>query len=336
MKVLDFVKEHKQIKGVIAKDGETGEEYKINAKVVLNATGVFVDSVIQKDDPNATRIVKPSQGVHIVIDQKFLQSEYALMIPKTKDGRVLFAVPWHNRVILGTTDIPKDKPVIEPKVTDDEVDFILETAGRYLENKPTRADIKSVFAGLRPLAAPKNEGSDKTKEISRKHKIITSKSGLVSIIGGKWTTYREMGEDAVDKLALLAKLPKKHSITEKLPIHGCKKGVNHKNPLYFYGSDIDEIEKLIIERPELDEWLSKELKIKNVQVVWAVQKEFARNVEDVLSRRTRALILDAKESIKMAPKVAEIMAKELGYDKKWEKEQIINFKELAKGYLLNK
>ena len=336
MKVLDFVKEHKQIKGVIAKDGETGEEYKINAKVVLNATGVFVDSVIQKDDPNATRIVKPSQGVHIVIDQKFLQSEYALMIPKTKDGRVLFAVPWHNRVILGTTDIPKDKPVIEPKVTDDEVDFILETAGRYLENKPTRADIKSVFAGLRPLAAPKNEGSDKTKEISRKHKIITSKSGLVSIIGGKWTTYREMGEDAVDKLALLAKLPKKHSITEKLPIHGYKKGVNHKNPLYFYGSDIDEIEKLIIERPELDEWLSKELKIKNVQVVWAVQKEFARNVEDALSRRTRALILDAKESIKMAPKVAEIMAKELGYDKKWEKEQIINFKELAKGYLLNK
>ena len=335
MKVIEFLKENNKIKGVIAKDGETGKIYNLKAKSVLNATGVFVDSIIQKDNPKAKKVIKPSQGVHIVIDSKFLQSDYALMIPKTSDGRVLFAVPWHNKVILGTTDVPKDETLIEPKATFEEVDFILETAGRYLEIKPTRADIKSVFAGLRPLAAPKEDANGKTKEISRKHKIITSKSGLVSIIGGKWTTYREMGEDAIDTLATLFKLPKRESISEELHIHGYKENVDFDNPFYFYGSDLQEIEKLIKLNPTLKEWISEELKINKAQVVWAVNNEYARNIEDFLSRRTRALFLDAKESLKMAPIVAEIMAKELNRDKKWEEEQIKSFNELAKGYLLN-
>lgn len=334
MKVIDFLKENGKIYGVVAKNEETGESYNIKSKIVLNATGVFVDKVIQLDNPDAKHNVKPSQGVHIVIDDNFLQSEYALMIPKTKDGRVLFAVPWHNKVILGTTDVPKDKAVIEPMATNEEIDFILETAGRYLETKPTRADIKSVFAGLRPLAAPKKDVNGKTKEISRKHKIITSKSGLVSIIGGKWTTYREMGEDAINKLAKLANLPKKESITENLHIHGYKKNVNLENPLYYYGSNLEDIEGLIKAMPQLGEQLSEELKIIKAQVIWAVRYEYARKVEDVLARRTRALFLDAKESIRMAPKVAEIMAKELNYDDNWEREQVISFTKLANGYLI--
>ncbi|MCF8378692.1 MAG: glycerol-3-phosphate dehydrogenase/oxidase [Bacteroidales bacterium] len=330
--VRDFLKENDKISGVVAMEGETGEEFKIKAKVVLNATGVFTDTIMQIDNPEAEHIVKPSQGVHIVIDKEFLQSDFALMIPKTVDGRVLFAVPWHNRIILGTTDIPKDEASIEPVVTDAEIDFILETVGRYLKKTPTKADIKSVFAGLRPLAAPKNENG-KTKEISRKHKIFTSKSGLVSIIGGKWTTYREMGEDAVDKLSIVAKLPSRKSVTENLHIHGYKTDVSYQDPLYTYGSDKEEIEKLISETPLLGEVLSEELKVNKAQIVWAVRKEFARNVDDVLSRRIRALILDAKESVRIAPKVAKIMAEELGHDENWEKDQIQKFNTLAKSYI---
>lgn len=334
MKVESFLKENGKLSGVVSVDVETGESFNINTKVVLNATGVFVDNLIKKDNPKAASIVQPSQGVHLVIDDFFLQSDYALMIPKTRDGRVLFAVPWHNKVILGTTDVPKVAAQIEPKATDEEVDFILETAGRYLASKPTRADVKSVFAGLRPLAAPKEENG-KTKEISRRHKIIISESNLVSIIGGKWTTYREMGEDAVNQLAKIGNLPKKRSVTENLHIHGYKENVDFKNPLYFYGSDGLEIEKLISTHPTLQEWVSEPLKINKAQVVWAVKSEYARNIEDVLSRRTRVLLLDAKESIKIAPLVAEIMAVELGHDKQWENDQIKQFNKLAKGYLLN-
>jgi len=334
MKVKELLKDNGSIAGVVVEDGETGEIHQIKTKIVLNATGVFVDSIIQKDNPKARNIVKPSQGVHLVVDGSFLQSDYALMIPKTKDGRVLFAVPWHDKVILGTTDVPKEEALIEPKATKEEVDFILETAGRYLEKKPTRKDVKSVFAGLRPLAAPKDD-DEKTKEISRKHKIITSVSGLISIIGGKWTTYREMGEDVVDKLAIQGKLPSKKSVTEELHIHGYKEDVDFNNPLYFYGTDAKEIEKLINKNPGLGEWLSEDLGIKKAQIVWAVQNEYARKVEDFLARRTRVLFLDAKESIRIAPKVAEVMAKELKYDNNWVTQQVKDFTKLASGYLLN-
>lgn len=334
-KVTQFLKKEGKINGVVTVNQETGEKFEVKAKVVLNATGVFVDKIIQKDNPEASQVVKPSQGVHIVLDAKFLKSDYALMIPRTRDGRVLFAVPWHNKIILGTTDVPKEDAVIEPKATLEEIDFILETASRYLEINPTRADIKSVFAGLRPLAAPKKDVNGKTKEISRKHKIIVSKSNLVSIIGGKWTTYREMGEDAIDKLVTVANLSEKESVTEKFHIHGYKEGVDFENPMYFYGADLEKIKALIKKTPELDDWLSKDLKIKKVQVVWAVRHEYARTVEDFLSRRTRTLLLDAKESIKLAPKVAEIMAKELGFDAAWIQKQIQQYKDLAKGYLLH-
>jgi len=333
-KVDDVIKENGKINGVKATDLETGTAYTINARSVVNATGVFTDDIMLKDSPESEVLVKPSQGVHIVIDQDFLQSDYAVMIPKTNDGRVLFAVPWYNRVILGTTDIPKPNASIEPKATEEEIDFILETASRFLARKPTRADIKCVFAGLRPLAAPK-KADGKTKEISRKHKIIVSDSGLVSVIGGKWTIYREMGEDVINTCAKTAGLPERKSITRSLKLHGYKAVKNEVNTLDQYGSDMDEIKKIIDAKPETAEWLSEDLKVNKAMVIWAVREEFARKVEDVLSRRTRSLILDVKESQRIAPMVAEIMAEELGYDQKWKDEQVGQYNELAANYLVN-
>jgi glycerol-3-phosphate dehydrogenase len=335
MKVTGLLKNEGKVCGVIAVDSETQREHNIEAKAVLNATGVFVDGILQQDNPDADDVVMASQGVHIVIDGEFLKSDHAIMIPKTADGRVLFAVPWHDKVIIGTTDIPKEQALIEPEPTNEEIDFILETAGKYLTRKPTRTDIKSIFAGLRPLAASTKGANGKTKEISRSHKIITSKSGLVTIIGGKWTTYRQMGEEVIDRLAAIANLKKTKSKTKNLKIHGFKKNTNFNNSLYFYGSDIGIIEGLIEERPELGEWLSKELNIIKAQVVIAVKSEMARNVIDVLARRTRALFLDAKESIKIAPAVAEILAMELKKDKKWEQEQIELYNTIARNYLIN-
>lgn len=333
VKVCGFLKEKGIISGVTAQDFETKIEYKIKARTVINATGIFVDKILQKDNPKAKDIVKPSQGVHLILNKEFLPNNYGLMIPKTKDGRVLFAVPWHNKVILGTTDVLKEVSVIEPKATDEEINFILETAGRYLTKKPTLKDIKSVFAGLRPLAIPKKKGK-KTKEISRGHKIYKSKSDLITIIGGKWTTYRQMGQDVINKMEFIKKLPKKNSITSSLHLYGYKEKTDFKDLLYFYGSDIIYIKELILSNPTLDEWVSEILQIKKAQVVWACKNEMARTVEDVLARRTRALFLDAKESIRMSPIVAKIMANELGKNKEWENTQIEKYTALANSYFL--
>jgi len=333
MKVINLLKENGKTSGVVAIDHQTDKEYKLKAKSVLNATGVFVDDILTMDKKEHDKIVMPSQGVHLVLGQEFLKSDTAIMIPSTSDGRVLFAVPWHNRVIVGTTDIPKPNSLIEPVATEEEIDFILETAARYLAKEPTRADVKSVFAGLRPLAAPKEDG--KTKEISRSHKIITSETGLVTIIGGKWTTYREMGEEVVDKLAKVGGMPKKESVTHHLKIHGYKKGVDFNDTLYFYGSDVDLINEIIEEDSAMAEMLSDEVQIIKAQVIMAVRHELAVNVIDVLARRTRTLFLDAKESIRIAPEVASLMANEMGKDKDWEKKQVETFNSIASGYILH-
>ena len=335
MKVSNLLKENEKTSGVVAQDHETGKEYNLKAKTVLNATGVFVDDILTMDKKEHENLVMASQGVHVVIDREFLQSKHAIMIPKTPDGRVLFAVPWHNKVILGTTDIPKEKALIEPIATDEEIDFILETAGRYLVKEPTRADVKSVYAGLRPLAAPKKDAHGKTKEISRSHKIITSDSGLVTVIGGKWTTYRQMGEEMVDELIKVGGLNPSKSNTADLKIHGYKKGIDFENPHYFYGSDIDLLNNIVKEDPTLGETLSEDLRIIKAQVVLAVRNELARNVLDVLSRRTRALFLNAKEAVRIAPLVVEILAVELGKDKAWKEKQIKEFTHIAQGYILN-
>eukprot|EP01029_Cantina_marsupialis_P006972 TRINITY_DN17687_c0_g1_i1.p1 TRINITY_DN17687_c0_g1~~TRINITY_DN17687_c0_g1_i1.p1 ORF type:complete len:516 (+),score=98.53 TRINITY_DN17687_c0_g1_i1:190-1737(+) len=333
MKVEGFEKKNGKISAVKATDLESGTKYTIEGKAVLNATGVFVDKVIKMDEPKAKDIVKVSQGVHLVLDKEFVPGDYAVMIPKTSDGRVLFAVPWHNKVVVGTTDVHKDCAELEPRALEEEVDFILETAGRFLTKPPKRSDVRSVFAGLRPLAAPSGDGK-KTKEISRGHKIVVSESGMVTLTGGKWTTYRQMAEDVMNTVAKTAGLQEKKSKTRNLKIHGYKLNPDLNNPMYFYGSDEEKILDLAKKEDGLDEYLSSKLKVLNAQVVWGARYEMARTIEDILSRRTRSLLLDAKESIRMAPKVAELMAKELGYDKQWEENQVKDYKNLASRYIL--
>lgn len=333
-KVTDLIKENGKIVGVKAVDQESGEELIVKSKSVLNATGVFVDDIIKMDTPNARDIVKVSQGVHLVLDKEFVPGDYAIMIPQTSDGRVLFAVPWHNKVVVGTTDVQKETHELEPRALEEEVDFILETAGRFLVKPPKRSDVKAVFAGLRPLAAPTGEGK-KTKEISRGHKIVVADSGMVTLTGGKWTTYRQMAEDVMNQVSKVAGFTMKKSSTKHMKIHGFKKNIDLSNPMYFYGSDEEHILALAKENKELGEYLSKDLGIIKAQVVWAVRNEMARTVEDFLARRTRALLLDARQSIAMANEVASLMAKELGYDKEWEANQVKEYTSLANGYILD-
>ncbi|NQV78766.1 MAG: glycerol-3-phosphate dehydrogenase/oxidase [Lutibacter sp.] len=333
MKVNNLLKENNKVVGAIANDQETGKEFNIKAKAIINATGVFIDDIIKMDTPNAKKMVCASQGVHLVLDKEFVPKNYAIMIPKTSDGRVLFAVPWHNKVIVGTTDVMKEKAELEPKALDEEIDFILETAGRFLAKQPKRSDVKSVFAGLRPLAMPK-EGSLKTKEISRSHKIVISESGMLTITGGKWTTYRQMAEDVINLLIKNSDFKQTISNTKNLKIHGYKETTNYDDPLYVYGSDQEKLLKLA-KNEILEDYLSENLKIIKAQVIWGARYEMARTVEDILARRTRALFIDAKESIIIASQVAQLLAKEFGYNKEWEKDQITKFNNIAKNYILN-
>jgi len=334
-KVMNLLKDNDGLVcGVVAKDMESGEEFEIKSKSVINATGVFADDILKMNDPKAKNIIRPSQGVHIILDQSFLQSDSAIMIPKTSDGRVLFAVPWHNKVILGTTDTPLDAHSLEPKPLEEEIEFILKTAAQYLKKDPTRKDVLSIFAGLRPLAAPEDSEGKETKEISRSHKLIVSLSGLITITGGKWTTYRKMAEDTIDKAILIAGLEDNKCVTKNMPIHGYVKQVDYKDHMYIYGSDRIKLLKLISENPELGRKLHDNLPYVLGEVLWAVRYEMARNVEDVLARRVRALFLDARASIAMATDVATIVAKELGYNKKWVKNQVKEYTALAKSYLL--
>ncbi|WP_242094125.1 glycerol-3-phosphate dehydrogenase/oxidase [Aestuariivivens sediminicola] len=321
------------ITGVRAVDEETGKTYKFEANAVINATGVFTDDILKMDDPTAQNKIRPSQGIHLVFDKSFLPGKDAIMVPKTDDGRVLFLVPWHNRVVLGTTDTLLDSHSLEPKAREEEIDFIIKTANRYLTKSVTKGDVLSVFAGLRPLAAPKDK-SEKTKEISRSHKIIISKSGLVTITGGKWTTYRKMAEDTINKVIELGKLPKALCNTKGLHIHGANGTLDKSDHLYIYGSDYKEIHKLIKKHPDLGERLHPRLEFLKAEVLWAVRFEMARTIEDVLARRVRVLFLDAKAAIEIAPEVARILANELNKDGQWEKQQISDFIKVARNYII--
>ena len=320
-----------KINGVTAVDIETHSTFNFKAKSVINATGVFVDDILMMDKPGSAKTICVSQGVHIVLNKEFYLSANALMIPNTSDGRVLFAVPWHNKVVIGTTDTPVENASLEPQALEKEIDFILETAGSYLDKKPQRADVLSVFAGLRPLAAPL-DGGQKTKEISRSHKIIVSSSQLFTILGGKWTTYRKMGEDMVNRIEKELKWQHQIPATAGLHIHGYANNINWQDPFYFYGSDAELIRTEM--NADANEWISDELNIHKTQIIWAVKNEMARTVEDVLSRRTRALLLNAKESIRIAPQVATIMAKVLNRDEAWIKKEVETYNKMADKYLL--
>jgi glycerol-3-phosphate dehydrogenase len=333
-RVSGLTKEQNKINGVLAKDQETGIQYTLKAKTVINATGVFVDELLGMDEPESRPMVQPSQGIHLVFDKSFLGPHDALMIPKTTDGRVLFAIPWHDRMLVGTTDTPLNAHQLEPRALEEEVRFILEAAARYLTIIPTRKDVRSVFAGLRPLAAPQNE-KQKTKEISRSHKLIVSASGLITITGGKWTTYRRMAEDTVNQAIVVGKLPYRLSVTKTLSLHGYKESVEWTDPFFVYGSDAHAVKTLTKENIDWKKPLDPRLPYIGAEVVWATRYEMARTIEDVLARRTRALFLDARAAIDMAPAVARLMAAELKKDSKWEDEQIVSFLSVAKNYLVD-
>lgn len=319
-----------RIAGVTALDRETGRKYRLKVRVAINATGVYCDALRKLDDPKADNIITPSQGIHLVLERSFLDSDCALMVPHTDDGRVLFAVPWQGRVLIGTTDTPVTDISPEPRPYDEEIDFLLSHTGRYLTRHPRRSNILSVFAGLRPLVT--HAGTSGTAALPRDHAILVSASGLVTVTGGKWTTYRKMAEDAVDQAETVAGLTARAAVTESLRLHGWQETAGYG--LYDgYGADAAALAALAEQLPSGNELLHSRLPCRVCQVIWALRHEYARTVEDVLARRTRALLLDAAASMEAAPLVASLMAEELGCDTAWQQRQVSAFLALARGYL---
>lgn len=306
--VSGFIKANQKITGVIATDQCTNKQYEIPAKVIVNATGVFSDSLLTLDDPTHENIITPSQGIHLVVDKEFLKGDTAIMIPRTDDGRVLFAVPWHDKIVLGTTDTAVNEVLTEPVPLEEEIDFVLNHIGRYLTSLPQRKDVRSMFAGLRPLV---KQRSKKTAALSRDHLITISESGLVTVTGGKWTTYRKMAEDVVNIATKYANLDERICITSGLILEGAYETLP----------------------PAVLNSLN-ELQLKRF-IEHAVNSEMAVTIEDILARRSRQLFLDAAASIELAPRVAALMATITANDDHWVKEQIDNFNSIAKNYLTN-
>ena len=324
---------NEKVCGVIIKDEVSEKQYELKCKVVINATGVFTDAILQMDNAAAKNIVSPSQGIHLVIDKKFFPGNQAMMIPKTEDGRVLFAVPWHNMVVVGTTDTPIESHSLESKPLEAEIQFILHHINKYLDVIIKRTDVKSVYVGLRPLV--KKGAGNKTALMPRDHTIIVSTSGLVTITGGKWTTYRRMANDVLNKAVAVAQLEKKSCITEKLKIHGWISETDKNDALYFYGSDAAAIKNICSEEETLKELIHPSLSNIKAEIILAVRNEMAITVEDVLARRTRILFLDAMAAMESAPIVAKLMAGEMNKDEQWIQQQIESFNALAKQYLLS-
>src|SRR5688572_822514 len=319
-----------KVNGVEFEDVETGERKTIAARAVINATGPFCDGVRRLADADAKNLVSPSQGVHLVFAGSFLPRDHAIMVPATPDGRLLFAIPWHGHTLVGTTDVAINDTPLEPLATEAEINFILETAGRYLQRAPMRADILSVFAGIRPLV--KAGAGKNTAALSRDHTIHIDQSNLLTITGGKWTTYRNMAEDCVNRAATIAGLPARRCVTQKLHVHGHHQNAGEFGALAVYGADAPAIQRLMRDDPELAKPLHPALPYVGAEVVWAARFEMARTVEDVLARRLRALFLNARAAVEMAPRVAELLAGELGRDAGWRAAQVSAFAELAAGY----
>ena len=337
-KVNQLIKNsHNKVTGVQVIDQESNEIHTISGKIVINATGIFTNSIMKLNDLVYKKYVVPSQGIHLVFDASFSPKETALMIPKTTDGRVLFIVPWHDKIVIGTTDTLIKSHSVEPIALESEIEFVLNNAQYYLEKKPQRSDILSVFAGLRPLAAP-DEKNQNTKEISRSHKILLSDTGLITITGGKWTTYRKIAQDAVDKAISTKLIPKKNCITEYLAIHGNKPttDIDRKNHLYIYGADIPQIIQLQENESKLKERLHPNYDYTLAEVVWAIRNEMARTIDDILSRRVRLLFIDAQAAIECSEKVSDLLTRELQKDEKWKQNEMNNFKTIAKGYTISK
>lgn len=331
--VREFIKENGRVVGVVAEDLESGRQLTVRGRAVVNATGPFSDHLRRLDEPQTSPMIVPSQGIHLVFDRAFMPGDTALVVPKTRDGRVVFAIPWHDHAIVGTTDTALSDAPLEPKPLPAEITFLLETIAPYWSRKPLPADIRSIFAGVRPLA--RSGDSSNTSKLARNHVIRVSPARLISIMGGKWTTYRKMAEDGVDRAIEVGGLLPTPCRTKNLPIHGAR-GEYATGPLARlltgYGSDGPAISQLAASRSDLAAPLADRLPHIAAQVVWAARHEMARSVEDVLARRTRSLFLDADAALAAAPRVAELLAAELDRDAQWQVDQLAAFNSLAEGY----
>ena len=291
-----------------------------------------MDALRRLDDAGAPPLLTPSQGAHLVLEQSFLPGATALLIPRTDDGRVLFAIPWHDRVLVGTTDTPVNAATVEPRPLAEEMTYMLDYTARYLTRAPQSCDVLSAFAGLRPLLRGRVRRS--TAKLSREHAVVVSESGLVTITGGKWTTYRRMAIDAIDQAARVAGLPVRPSPTAELRLHGWRQpGGGLPDSLSVYGSDASTLSALCNERAEWNQPLHASLPYRAGEVIWAARHEAARSVEDVLARRTRLLFLNARASMEAASLAAALLAQELGREPAWQERQVCEFRKLAEGYL---
>jgi glycerol-3-phosphate dehydrogenase len=330
--VKNFIKKDGKIIGITATDAINGSSINVHAKVVINATGVFADSLLQLAENHTAHTIAPSQGIHLVVDKHFFEGEAGMMIPKTDDGRVLFAIPWHSKLLLGTTDTPVNTITTEPVAAKEEIDFVIRNFNRYTAKDITYTDVRSVFAGLRPLA---NAGGKKTAVMPRDHQIKILPSGLVHVTGGKWTTYRRMAEDAINKAAQSSGLAAKACQTKNLQIHGWVKQVI-AGDFSVYGADAAAIQKLMETDAALAEKIHPAYAYTKAEVLWMIRQEMAITVEDILARRIRLLFLDAAAAIEAAPVVATLIAAELQHGPGWEQQQVAAFVQLAKGYLIAK
>jgi len=332
VRFLRPLKEKERLIGGVVQDAETGETYEIRAKVVINATGIFVDEIREQDDPASPQLLRVSRGTHIVVPHEVLGDGSAIMVPKTKDGRLIFAIPWLGKVVIGTTDLPAAEPKVEPGFDRSEVDYLIETINPFLGRPIAKDDILSIFSGLRPLIS---ERAATTAKISREHRIDISRSGLITVAGGKWTTYRRMAEDTLDFAIGRGLLAQAKSVTKELRLHGAPPAAVETDSLSRYGTDAIHVQDLIFADGSLAAKLDNELPFTQAEVIFAVRREMARTVEDVLSRRTRALLLNARAAERAAPVTARIMAGELGRDEVWAGEQVRAFCELARSsYML--
>jgi glycerol-3-phosphate dehydrogenase len=322
------------VNGVIATEEERGQRFTIPARVVVNATGMFTDCIRRLAEPKAEAMMAPSQGIHLVFERSFLRGQTAIMVPHTTDGRVLFAIPWHGHTVVGTTDTAIEQPSYDPLPLEGEIDFVLDNASQYLSRPPKRSDVLSVYVGIRPLVKSVGPVSSKTSALSRDHTIHIDESGLLTIVGGKWTTYRHMAEDCVNHAITLGKLAERPCITKTLRIHGYRERVDDLGSLWVYGADADAVRDLSKQDRVLGQALHPALPYCGAEVVWGVREEMARTVDDVLSRRTRALFLNARAAIEMAPTVAKLMAMELGRGEDWIRNEVASFEKLATQYLV--
>ena len=319
-RVIGLLKEQGSLKGVVACDLETDQELHLHGHTVVNAAGVFVDGIRRQDEHGSSDLVRPSQGIHLVLDRSFFPSRHALLIPRTQDGRVLFALPWHERVLLGTTDTPVSDPSLESVPSDDEIEYLIDHAAHYFQRRIDPSDILSAFAGLRPLVNAGN--AQDTASVSRDHVVRISKSGLVTVTGGKWTTYRKIAEDTINTAIQVGGLDSRPCITTDLRLHGWQEPHEEGGPLQVYGADQKNVEAVMQEVDCGHERLHPDLPYSRGEVHWAVRHEMARTVSDVLVRRIPALYMNRHVALTSAPLVAGILAQELGRDESWTAAQI--------------